>query len=78
MTIFKDIIEKKMTFIYLHLKCYPSPKNLSYFWSFGFFLGICLATQIISGFFLSIFYKPTYLDAFGSVEHTIMKDVYFG
>ena len=68
----------KLTYLYLHIKYYPAPKSLSYFWSFGSLLATCLAIQILSGFFLSIYYKPTYLEAFDSVELTIMRDIPFG
>jgi ubiquinol-cytochrome c reductase cytochrome b subunit len=32
----------------------PSPSNLSYIWSFGSLLGLCLIIQIITGVFLAI------------------------
>ena len=64
--------------IYLHLKYYPATKSLNYFWSFGFLLSLSLVIQILTGFFLSMYYKPTYLEAFDSVELTIMRDIPLG
>lgn len=74
----KYVLYKKLTYLFLHLKQYPSPKSLNYFWSFGSLLGLCLVLQIVSGFFLSIFYKATYEEAFNSVELTIMRDIPLG
>ena len=30
-----------------HLKSYPTPKNLNYWWTFGGILTFCLITQIV-------------------------------
>lgn len=57
-----------------HLVDYPSPINLSYFWSFGSLAGICLVIQIISGILLAMHYTPHVDYAFFSIEH-IMRDV---
>jgi len=57
-----------------HLIDYPSPSNLSYWWSFGSLAGICLIVQIATGIFLAMHYTPHVDLAFLSVEH-IMRDV---
>ena len=53
---------------------YPTPVNLSFFWSFGVMALVCLVSQIASGIFLAMHYIPSAELAFGSVEH-IMWDV---
>lgn len=55
----------------------PTPLNISVWWNFGSILGICLITQIISGFFLSIHYTPNIEISFSSVIH-IIQDVNYG
>lgn len=67
-----------------HLIDYPTPKNLNYMWSFGSLALTVLILQILSGIFLSMFYKPSavatiggYSVAFDSVER-IMRDINFG
>ena len=63
--------------LFNHLKFYPTPFNLSYFWNFGSLAGICLVLQIITGIFLAMHYS-THMDfAFYSIEH-IMRDVNYG
>jgi quinol-cytochrome oxidoreductase complex cytochrome b subunit len=57
-----------------HVIVYPTPRNLSYAWSFGSLAGICLVTQMISGIFLAMHYTPDVNMAFDSVEY-IMRDV---
>jgi ubiquinol-cytochrome c reductase cytochrome b subunit len=57
-----------------HLIDYPTPANISYFWSFGSLAGICLAIQLVTGIFLAMHYTPHVDLAFNSVEH-IMRDV---
>jgi quinol-cytochrome oxidoreductase complex cytochrome b subunit len=56
---------------------YLSPVNLNYLWNLGSLAGFFLAFQIISGFFLTMFYTPHILYAFQSVEH-IMRDIEYG
>jgi len=60
-----------------HLIDYPTPVNISYFWSFGFLAGISLVIQIVTGIFLAMHYCPNTELAFISVEH-IMRDVQGG
>lgn len=53
------------------------PKNLSYLWSLGGILMICLIFLIVTGLVLGMHYKPSSSEAFVSVEK-IMRDVNFG
>nr|YP_010352925.1 cytochrome b [Chaleponcus netus]UOF70330.1 cytochrome b [Chaleponcus netus] len=55
----------------------PSPSNISLMWNFGSLLGLCLATQIVTGIFLSIHYAPSAEFAFANMCH-ISQDVNFG
>jgi len=66
-----------ISFFMSHLKYYPTPKNLNFFWSYGSLIGLCLVIQIITGIFLSMHYVPNINYAFISVEH-IMRDVQYG
>ncbi|MCW2305721.1 cytochrome b [Rhodobium gokarnense] len=54
-----------------------SPKNLSYFWTFGAILTFMLVAQIVTGIVLVMHYTPHVDMAFNSVEH-IMRDVNYG
>ena len=56
---------------------YPTLVDLSYAWSFGFLVGICLVIQILTGLFLAMHYTPHVDLAFSSVAH-IMVDVHNG
>lgn len=58
-----------------HIRHYPTPVNLNYFWSIGSALGIFLALQLITGLFLAIHYIPNADYAFYSVETHIMREV---
>jgi len=60
-----------------HLREYPTPKNLNYWWTFGGILTFCLITQIVTGVVLSMHYVAHADMAFDSVEH-IMRDVNYG
>jgi len=60
-----------------HLKEYPTPKNLNYWWTFGGILTFCLVAQIITGVILAMHYVAHSDLAFASVEH-IMRDVNYG
>lgn len=51
----------------------PSPTNISYWWNYGSLLGLFLAIQIISGFFLSIHYCPNTQLAFFRIIHIIQN-----
>lgn len=56
---------------------YPTPRNLSYWWNFGFLAGFVLMLQIITGIFLAMHYKPDASLAFDSIDH-IMREVNYG
>ena len=56
---------------------YEVPRNLNYFWNFGFLAGMCLMIQIVTGVVLAMHYAPNILVAFDSTEH-IMRDVNWG
>ena len=60
-----------------HLRDYPTPKNLNYWWTFGGILTFCLITQILTGLTLAMHYIAHADMAFESVEH-IMRDVNYG
>jgi len=45
-------------FIANHLIVYPTPITLTYAWSFGFLVGMCLVVRMVSGIFLAIHYTP--------------------
>lgn len=66
-----------ISFLKAELVDYPTPKNLNYAWSFGSLAGIALVLQIITGFFLTMHYKPDAMLAFDSIQH-IMRDVNWG
>jgi ubiquinol-cytochrome c reductase cytochrome b subunit len=53
---------------------YPTPINLSYWWSFGSLAGLYLVIQIITSVFLAMHYTLHVDLVFLSIEH-IMKDV---
>jgi ubiquinol-cytochrome c reductase cytochrome b subunit len=57
-----------------HLSEYYAPKNFNFWYFFGSLAILVLAMQILSGIFLTMFYKPDAALAFGSVEY-IMRDV---
>jgi hypothetical protein len=60
-----------------HVLTYPTPANLSYFWSFGSLSALCLGLQFLSGIFLAMHYSASAEGAFASLEH-IMRDVQGG
>ena len=64
-------------FIKHELTDYPTPRNLSYWWNFGFLAGFVLVLQIASGVFLAMHYKPDVHLAFDSVQY-IMREVNYG
>jgi ubiquinol-cytochrome c reductase cytochrome b subunit len=64
-------------FVKHELTEYPTPRNLSYWWNFGFLAGFVLMLQIATGIFLAMYYKPDANLAFDSVQH-IMRDVNYG
>nr|YP_009266381.1 cytochrome b [Liposcelis keleri]ANJ70939.1 cytochrome b [Liposcelis sculptilimacula] len=55
----------------------PTPSNINYMWNFGSLLGLCLFLQILTGFFLTMFYKADLNFSFFMVVH-IMNNVSSG
>lgn len=55
----------------------PTPINISYFWNFGFLLGISFLIQFIRGMFLSLHYCPNTEYAFNRIIH-IIQNVNYG
>lgn len=60
-----------------HIITYPTPYNITYFWSFGFLAGFMLINQILTGLFLAMYYMNNIETAFDSVEF-IMRNVNYG
>ncbi len=56
---------------------YPAPRNLNYFWNFGFLAGFMLTVMTLTGVFLAMNYTAHASLAFDSVER-IMRDVNYG
>lgn len=65
------------SFVKHELTGYPTPRNLSYWWNFGFLAGFVLVLQIVTGIFLAMHYKADSGLAFDSIQH-IMRDVNYG
>lgn len=63
--------------LYQGLGNYSSPSNFTYMYSLGSAALFCLLIQIVSGLFLSMYYKPSILMAFGSVEY-INRELCYG
>jgi len=45
---------KQLGWVNNHLVDYPTPSNISYFWSFGSLAGLCLVIQLLTGIFLAM------------------------
>lgn len=58
-------------------KQYYVAKNLNIYYCFGVLAIVILANQLLTGFWLTLFYTPTVQEAFQSIE-IIMRDVSFG
>ena len=56
---------------------YYAPKNMNFWYFFGSLALMVLVLQIVTGIFLTMNYKPSAAEAFGSVEY-IMRDVDWG
>lgn len=65
------------TFVKRELTDYPTPRNLSYWWGFGFLAGFVLVLQIVTGIFLAMHYKADAALAFDSIQH-LMREVNYG
>lgn len=59
---------------FIELAC---PKNISALWSFGSLLGLCLATQILTGLFLAMYFASNITLAFDSAVY-ISRDINYG
>jgi ubiquinol-cytochrome c reductase cytochrome b subunit len=64
-------------FIHEQLTGYYAPKNFNIWYFFGSLALLVLVMQLVTGIFLTMFYKPGELTAFDSVEY-IMREVNFG
>lgn len=60
-----------------HLTEYYAPKNFNFWYFFGGLAILVLINQILTGIWLTMNYKPSATEAFGSVEY-IMRDVDWG
>lgn len=60
-----------------HMARYYAPKNFNFWYYFGVLSIVVLVNQILTGIWLTMFYKPSATEAFSSVEY-IMRDVNFG
>jgi len=56
---------------------YYAPKNFNFWYYFGSLAMLVLVMQIVTGIFLTMYYKPDAAQAFASVEY-IMRDVDWG
>jgi len=65
------------SFVKHELTGYPTPRNLSYWWNFGFLAGFVLVLQVATGIFLAMHYKADVSLSFDSIQH-IMRDVNYG
>ena len=74
----KDWLNKILNFVNKHLRYYQTPVNISFIYTFGSLLGVCMLLQIISGFFLSMFYNSDTAHAWLSIEYDIMREINFG
>jgi quinol-cytochrome oxidoreductase complex cytochrome b subunit len=72
-----DIRFPLTSFIKHELTGYPTPRNLSYWWNFGFLAGFVLVLQVATGIFLAMHYKADVALSFDSIQH-IMRDVNYG
>ncbi len=61
----------------MHAIQYPAPKNMNFWYVFGFLATIVLVNQIVTGIWLTMSYEPSAAGAFASVEY-IMRDVEYG
>ncbi|GAC1458687.1 MAG: cytochrome bc complex cytochrome b subunit [Steroidobacteraceae bacterium] len=64
-------------FIATQLTGYYAPKNFNIWYFFGSLALVVLVLQLLSGIFLTMFYKPGELTSFDSVEY-IMREVHWG
>merc|ERR1712190_164670 len=70
----------KLYFVLLmksHLESYPCPLQINFFWNLGFFLGVAIIIQIITGIFLALHYTSDLNSAYFSLLFLI-REVYYG
>jgi len=60
-----------------HMSEYYAPKNFNVWYYFGSLAMLVLINQLVTGIWLTMFYKPSAAEAFASVEY-IMRDVEWG
>ncbi|MFZ1391317.1 MAG: cytochrome bc complex cytochrome b subunit [Dokdonella sp.] len=60
-----------------HMTEYYAPKNFNIWYIFGVLSMVVLINQIVTGIFLTMYFKPSAAEAFASVEY-IMRDVEWG
>merc|ERR1711920_1198731 len=60
-----------------HLQSYPCPLRINFFWNFGFFLGVAIIIQIITGIFLALHYTSDLNSAYFS-PFFLIREVYYG
>jgi len=64
-------------FVDSQLTGYYAPKNFNFWYFFGFIAIVVLVLQLVTGIFLTMFYKPGEATSFDSVQF-IMREVDFG
>jgi ubiquinol-cytochrome c reductase cytochrome b subunit len=64
-------------FVASQMTGYYAPKNFNIWYFFGSLALVVLALQLVTGIFLTMFYKPGELTSFDSVEY-IMREVDYG
>jgi ubiquinol-cytochrome c reductase cytochrome b subunit len=64
-------------FVQNQLTGYYAPKNFNFWYFFGFMAVVTLVLQLLTGIFLTMFYKPGEATSFDSVQF-IMREVDFG
>lgn len=67
-----------MPFYRKHMSEYYAPKNFNIWYIFGVLSTVVLISQIVTGIFLTMHFKPSAAEAFSSIELTIMRDVEWG
>ncbi|HXY75737.1 MAG TPA: cytochrome bc complex cytochrome b subunit [Steroidobacteraceae bacterium] len=64
-------------FLETQMTGYYAPKNFNFWYYFGSIALVVLVLQLVTGIFLTMFYKPGELTSFDSVEY-IMREVDYG
>ena len=60
-----------------HMSHYYAPKNFNFWYYFGSLALLVFGMQVLSGIWLTMFYNPSSMEAFDSVEY-IMRDIRYG